>query len=126
MLRCFSIGSSRSRRTSDEALEAVSEEQLSETCLAAYVKDGSVWLAFADGRHLRVNSIVANRSPLLQCALDSAAGGSEYLQYRDRIFQWHQYVTAVDRLDKWGNSISTLTILRQLLVRPFGQSQLSV
>lgn len=120
MLRCFSIGSSRSRRKADDALEAVSEQQISHTCLAVYVKAGCVWLAFADGRHDRVDTHLAVRSPLLQCALESAGGKSEYLQHRERIFHWHQYVSEMDlNADNWDASSSTLTILRQLLVRTF-------
>lgn len=116
MLRCFSIGSSRSRRQAGEGLEAVSEHQISQTCLAAYVKAGSVWLAFADGRHVRVATHLLQRSPLLQNALESAMGKSEYLQHRERIFQWHQYAAAMDLDATWDSSTSTLIILRQLLV----------
>jgi hypothetical protein len=117
MLRCFALGPSRSRGSTAESLEVVSEQQLSQTCLAAYVKDGSVWLAFADGRHEAVDRLLAARSPMLQFALESAGEKSEYLQHRERIFQWYQYVQAVGRNEPAEHAIGTLIYLRQLLVR---------
>ena len=78
-----------------------------------------MWLAFADGRHVRVEAHLVQKSPLLQYALELAAGTSEYLQHRERIFQWHQYATAMYVHATWDSSTSTLIILRQLLVCPY-------
>lgn len=99
----------------DSEQEAVSDGQLSSTCVAAVVGSGTAHLLLADGSRVLVPQQTIERSAVLVDLANTAdLASAVVVGGRAQIQSWFQYVQLTER-EK--NSCSWISLLRSLLVR---------